>query len=170
MSRIRIWAALVVLATASPAAAQGREIDVGAAIGSGITIGQSSAGAVTRRSRTFLDFGARTWNDERPDFSWGGSLRLEVEGHASVALVPRAELPRTIGPVLVRASVGAPMFFAPFTMFGIEVGGTATWSFASRFGVFAALLFDAFVFGSDLPEGSALLMCNLALGVELEPT
>jgi hypothetical protein len=160
----------LVWSASSYAAAQSREIDVGASVGTGISIGTGDARAVSKRSPLFLDLGARTWNDESPDFSWGGSLRLEVEGRASVGIVPRAELPRSFGPVTVRAIVGAPIFFAPFTLLGAEAGATATWKLAPRVGLFAALLFDAYVLGSDLPEGGALIMCNGALGVELDPT
>jgi hypothetical protein len=154
----------------SSAAAQTRQIGVVAAMGTGLAIGQGDAQAITRRSPMFLDVGARTWSDEQPEFAWGGSLRLEVEGRASVAIVPRAELPRSWGPFQVRATLGAPVFFAPFTMLGLEAGGVATWSFAPRMSLYVALLFDAFVIGSDLPRGSAMLMCNGAFGVEFDPS
>lgn len=160
----------LVWSASSYASAQNREIDVGAAVGTGLSIGTGDASAVSKRSPLFIDLGARTWNDESPEWAWGGSLRLEVEGRASVGIVPRAELPHAIGPVTLRAIVGAPLFFAPFTLLGVEAGATATWKLAPRLGLFAAILFDAYVLGSDLPEGGALIMCNGALGVELDPT
>lgn len=152
---------------ASPAAAQRRDTGLGLHAGTGLELGGGSGGTVALRTPLFIDLSARTATDEQPDPIWGGSLRVEVEGRASVAVVPRAELPRRLGPLRLRAGAGIPIFFAPFTMLGVELGLTAVLDLGHGLGASAGLSADAFFAGSDVPEGSAVLMFNGAVGVEL---
>lgn len=165
MNRLLVVALLL---AGAPAAAQTRETGLGLAAGTGVELGGGSAETVALRTPFFLDLAGRTWTDEEPDLAWGGSLRVEVEGRASVAIVPRAELPRRIGPIRLRPGAGVPIFFAPFTMLGVEVGVTAALDLGHGLAATAALTADAFFAGSDVPEGAAVLMFNGALGVELE--
>lgn len=165
--RVAGLCAVVALCAATPAFAQTRGTGLGIAAGSGVSLGGGSARTVVLRSPFFLDLAARTWTDEQPEMMWGGSLRAEVEGRTSVAIVPRAELAKRFGPIVVRPGVGVPFFFAPFTMLGVEAGATAVLHLAHGFGALASLTVDAFFLGSDVPEGSAVLMFNGVLGVEL---
>jgi hypothetical protein len=153
--------------SAAPALAQTRGTGLGLAAGTGVELGGGSGEAVILRSPFFLDLAARTWTDEQPDMMWGGSLRAEIEGRTSVAIVPRAELSRRVGPIAVRPSVGVPFFFAPFTMLGLEAGLTAVLDLGHGLGALATFTAAAFFLGSDVPEGSAVLMFNGVLGAEL---
>lgn len=159
---------LPALLLAMPAAAQTRGMGVALAAGTGLELGNGGGNeALAARSPLFVDVAARTWTDEEPRWSWGGSLRVEVEGRASVAIVPRVDLERKLGPLTLRPSAGLPFFFAPFTMFGAEAGVTGRMPIGGKVGVLATLLADAFVIGSDVPRDSAVLMFNGLIGVEL---
>lgn len=164
------FALLALVASFVPlvAHAQTRGLGVQLASGSGLTIGSGDGNVVTLRSPLFLDAAVRTWSDEEPRFSWGGSLRLEIEGRASVAVVPRAEAVRKLGPIEIRPSAGLPVFFAPFTMAGFEGAVTAWLPLGRRAGVFATVFVDAFFLGDDVPDGAAVLMLNGAIGAELD--
>lgn len=165
---MRNAALLVVLFfAAAPAQAQTRGTGLGIAAGTGVELGGGSAKTVTARSPFFLDLAARTWSSEQPDMMWGGSVRVEVEGRASVAIVPRAELLRRIGPLSVRPGAGVPFFFAPFTMLGVETGVTVVLDLGHGFGALATVTAAAFFLGSDVPKDSAVLMFNGVLGAEL---
>ncbi|MBI2896552.1 MAG: hypothetical protein HYY06_23540 [Deltaproteobacteria bacterium] len=166
MRRLVLFSALTLHGL--PAAAQTRGMGVSLAAGTGLELGNGGGDeALTARSPLFIDVAARTWTDEEPRWSWGGSLRIEVEGRASVAIVPRVDLERQLGPVTLRPSAGLPLFFAPFTMFGLEAGVTGRLPIGGKLGVLATLQADAFVIGSDVPRDSAVLMFNGLIGVEL---
>jgi hypothetical protein len=165
----RLVTTLLVTAAVWPAAAWGQSRKTGVLLdlGTGLEVGGSGGGTVAARSPLFLDVGARTWTDEQPEVSWGGSLRVEVEGRASAAVVPFAEVQRPLGPLLLRPGVGVPFFFAPFTMLGLEGVLTARLGLGAGLALLAAVRVDAFFLGSDVPADSAVLMFNGACGVEL---
>lgn len=161
--------ALSMMLFAAPAMAQERIIDPFLWGGSGMSFGAgASVGAARARSPLFVEAGVRTWNSEGTEPIWGGSIRMEIEGRASVALVPRIELEKDFGFLQIRGAAALPMFVAPFTMFGPELGLITGVKIATGFHVLVSLMADAFFLGSDVPDKSVVLMFNGALGVSLE--
>jgi hypothetical protein len=107
----------------SKALAQTSMGQFGARVGSGLEIGGGEGSeTVKQASPIFVDLDIRTWTDEQGAVIWGGSLRMEVEGKASIAAVPRLELRRMLGKLELRPGVAVPMFLSPFLMFGLEGG------------------------------------------------
>jgi hypothetical protein len=151
----------------SVAAAQTRVVSATTTVGSGVSVGGGQGGAVVARSPVFADVAIRGWTDEEPSVLYGGSIRVEVEGRASVAVVPRAELARSVGPLELRPGVALPFFFAPFTMLGAELSLAVAVPITSAIRAGGIVMLDAFFLGSDVPEGATVIMFNGAVGVEL---
>ncbi len=150
------------------ASAQTRYMTADARTGSGVSLGTGQGGAVTaRRTPLFVDAGIRTWTDETPDPIYGASLRLELDGRVGVGVVPHVELSRSIGPFEIRPRIGAPLFFAPYSLLGLELGATLAIPLVHRFALTAGVFAAAFFWGSDLPGNSALTMINATVGAEL---
>lgn len=147
------------------ALAQGYRVAIDATGGSGLSVGGGNGAASVQRSPMFVDVAVRTWEEEDPTLTYGASVRLEVEDRASAAIVPRVELTHSLGAIVIRPGVGIPVFFAPFTMAGLELSLDLGIPLGERVRVSGAIFVDAFVFGSDVPEGSAVLMFNGVLGV-----
>lgn len=167
-SRIGIAAlAIAALLAPSAASAQRRLLAPSVSAGTGLSLGNGQAEAVARRSPLFVEASLRTWTDEAPDVLLGGALRGEVEGRASIAGVARAELSRRLGRLEVRPGVAIPLFFAPFTMLGVETSLDLRIPVADVLSVGATMAASAFFVGSDVPEGATVLMFNGAVGVEL---
>lgn len=155
------------LAVAPSAHAQEQVIATYLSAGSGLTIGADGGSSVLLRSPVFLDIGARTWASDQSELVYGGSLRLEVDGRVGVGVVPKVEYARTLGPIGISVGGGLPIFLAPYTLFGVEAFLTGRFMIGDVFGVFGSFLVDAYLFGSDLPRGTAIVMLNGVLGVEL---
>lgn len=154
-------------AAASHVDAQERVNSVAATAGSGISLATGQSSTVGARTPLFLDVAYRTWNTEDPRLVLGASARVEFEGRASLAVVPRAELQTEIGPLSIRPGIAAPLFFAPFTLLGVEGSLTSRLALGDTVGLVLMLMVDAFVLGTDLPAGSVLLMFNGSAGVDI---
>ena len=165
------WAAIVlavaVLGLGVEAEAQTRHHSASIAAGSGVTLGTSQSGTAITHSPLFLDIAYRTWSSEEPWLVVGASGRVEVDGRTSVGVVPRVELSYDAGPMLLRPGLGAPLFIAPFTMFGVEGSLTGQLTITESVAALATIAVDAFLFGSDVPSDSVVLMFNGAVGVAL---
>ena len=137
-------------------------------VGSGMSWGNGPADqTVSRRTPLFVDVSLRTWSDESPSLLWGGSLRMEIEGRASIAAVPRVEIAKKLGGLTVVPGIGVPFFFAPFSMLGVEVSTLVLLPLSEAFSINAGAMFDGYFFGSDVPKSSAVIMFNLMLGATL---
>ena len=116
-------AALSVVLLAAPGLAHAdRRFAVQGSIGSGATVGGAADAIVALRSPTFVDLGLATWADEDPIWWLGGGVRAEFESRASIAVTARLGLAAVEAPLTVRPYIGAAWFFAPFAMFGPDVG------------------------------------------------
>jgi hypothetical protein len=136
--------------------------------GSGLSVGTGADAAVVRRTPLFVDAGAITWSSEEALVRAGGTVRVEVDGRVGVGVVPRIELGKRLGgPLSLRVGVAAPLFLAPYTMFGVEGVAGAVVHLGATLGISLTLFVDAFFLGDDLPQRSAVFMVNGALGVEL---
>lgn len=162
--------ALLALTMLNPgrASAQTPYISGQLALGSGITWGNGPADStVSRRSPMLVDLSARTWSDEVQNIIWGGSVRLEIEGRTSIAIVPRVEMSKKLGSLSVLPGVGVPLFFSPFSMLGIELSTCVLMPLSDVFSLSGTAMFDGFFFGSDVPNDSAVIMFNLMLGATI---
>lgn len=167
----KLFVALLVLGVslaAAPAEAQTRITTASLSGGSGVSLGTGQGGeTVLQRTPAFLDAFVRTYSDEQPSPVLGGGLRIELDGRVSAAGVFRAELPARLGPIEVRPFAGVPFFVAPFTMLGVELGIGIAWPFSDHLSLVGAFIADAYVWGSDLPDDSVVVMLNAALGLEV---
>lgn len=158
----------VALTWSTSASAQVPFLSTGLQVGSGITWGNGQADStVSRRSPLFVDASLRTWSDESPTLYWGGSLRMEIEGRTSIAVVPRVELAKKLGSLTLIPGVGAALYFAPFSMVGVEVGTAIQLPLSDTFSLGGHVFLDGFFFGSDVPDDSAVIMLNLMFGAVL---
>lgn len=158
---------------ASPAEAQTRNISVSLLAGSGLSFGTGSGQSVLRHSPTHLDLAFRTWVSEGKHLRnpiVGAALRIEVQGRASVGIVPRAELLQSLGSVEIRPFIGVPFFFAPFSLLGAEVGAALAFQLHGQTNVLLTVVVDAYFWGSDLPDGQAIVSLNAGIGFELGMT
>lgn len=173
--RLTLALALVaaVSASASVAEAQTRNISVSLLAGGGLSFGTGGGQSLLRHSPTHLDLAFRTWVSEGKHTRnpiVGAALRIEVEGRASVGIVPRAELAQSLGGIEIRPFVGVPFFFAPFSLLGAEVGAALTFQLHGKTNVLITIVADAYFWGSDLPDGQAIVSLNAGVGFELGMT
>lgn len=158
------------VAPPSAAEAQTRNISVSLLAGSGLSFGTGGGQSVLRHSPTHLDLAFRTWVSEGKHLRnpiVGAVLRIEVEGRASIGIVPRAELIGDLGGIEIRPFIGVPFFFAPFSLLGAEVGAALTFQLHGRTNVLITIVADAYFWGSDLPDGQAIVSLNAGVGFEL---
>ncbi|MEM6960122.1 MAG: hypothetical protein AAF550_00090 [Myxococcota bacterium] len=148
--------------------AQQRRFGVTFDSGSGISMASGQEDVVTRRTPIFLDAGVRTFVDTRPELAYAGAVRVEVDGRASVGVVARVEysvpLTRTL---TFRPQGGLNLFLAPFSMFGPELGFALRLALDPKAALVARGLIDGYLWGSDVPDDTALVMINGTLGLEL---
>jgi hypothetical protein len=160
---------LVYLCTTGRAAAQTSFGQFGMRVGTGLEIGAGDGSKTVKQgSPLFVDLDVRTWTDEQGAIVYGGSLRMEVTGRASVAAVPRLELRRMLGPLELRPGVAVPLFLAPFLMFGVEGGLSVRLPIGAGFGVMGALTGAGFFFGDDVPKDSVVVMFSGSLGIDIQ--
>ena len=162
-----------VLLAASAVDAQQRVTTFSAHAGSGLSLGTSNSSVggqsmvTLRRTPVFIEIEGRTYDTGRPDPMIGAALRVEVDGRASVAIVPRVQLQRAAGKVSFRVFLGAPFFFAPFSMLGAELGGGISIPFGKYVSLGVHAMVDAFFWGSDLPDDTVVIGINGMAGLEM---
>jgi hypothetical protein len=161
--------ALFLLSISSSVFAQDSVGQFGVRVGSGLELGTGSqSSTILRHTPVFIDLDVRTWTDPEGDFIFGGSLRTEVDGRASIAGVPRVEIRHRIRDFELRPGIAVPLFLAPFLMFGVEMGLNGRLDIGSGFGILAAITVGGFFLGNDVPKNSAVLMINGSIGVDIE--
>lgn len=169
--RLLPWAAtlgVLLWALAPPTSAHAqRRFAVDARAGSGLSIGGGDGQASMRHTPAYVEAGLHSWLDEEGGVVLGGSLRVELEGRASIGGVVRAGLRYTAGIVELRPSIGLAAILAPYTLVGPEAGAMVIARIAPPLALVVQLAVDGWVFGSDLAPSTALVMINGAAGVEL---
>jgi hypothetical protein len=165
---------LCVLSSASPALAEATEpepetyepaYDLSASFGSGFMRGGAGGLTVAQRNPFTVDVAVMGIRDAH--WLLGGALRLELEDGKSVAGIARAALRHRMGSIELRPGAGLPFYFAPRTMLGAEVSLGVRCALSSGFGVLAQLAASAFMIGSDVPDGTTVIMFHLFLGIDL---
>jgi hypothetical protein len=174
--RLRVGSAAVwtvaatacVLWLAAPTAAHAqRRFAIAAEVGSGLEVAGGGGQALLRRTPVYLEVGVLSWLAHDDGVWLGGGLRVEVEERASVGGALRAGLFLRAAPVEVRPSLGVVAIVAPFTLIGPELGVTIAISLADAVALAARVVLDGFLAGSDLVQGSVLVMANASLGIEI---
>lgn len=172
--RVLLMVVALGFAFGSSAEAQRRMTTLSANAGSGLSIGSGQATTVggqsmvsLRRTPVFVEVEGRTWSTSNPDPVIGAALRVEIDGRTSLAVVPRVQLQRTLSKLEVRVFLGAPFFFAPFSMLGAELGGGISISLGKHFALGVNAMIDAFFWGSDLPDDTVLIGINGMAGLEM---
>lgn len=155
---------LALLCLAAPAAAQTLDINLDAAVGSGVTMGTGDGEALSRRTPFYLDVDAGFVFDRDFETEWGLGITAQLEDAPAVALTPQVRLVRPLSVIEVYAGAGIPVFVTPFTRVGAELGGGVLYALHERFALLAGGQVDLFFAGSDLPEGSLVIMFNLGVG------
>lgn len=149
-----------------PRALAERHFAIDARGGSGLSIGGGDGQASMRHTPTYVEAGLHSWTDDEA-VVLGGSLRVEVEGRASIGGVVRAGFRWESGMLELRPAIGLAAILAPYTLVGPEAGLMVLVRIAPPLALVLQLAVDGWVFGSDLAPGTALVMVNGAGGVEI---
>lgn len=155
----------LVLTTPSVALAE-RHFAIDARAGSGLSIGGGDGQASMRHTPAYVEAGVHSWTDDE-SVVLGGSLRVEVEGRASIGGVVRAGFRWTADVLELRPTIGLAAILAPYTLVGPEASLMVLVRIAASLSLVMQLAVDGWVFGSDLAPGTALVMVNGAGGVEI---
>lgn len=135
--------------------------------GTGMSLAGVSGRTYAARSPTFLlgEVGL-----VHPDLDWlefAPTIALEIEGRVGVGLMPklRARLPGKR--LRVWATAALPIFFAPYSLLGIQGGAGLSVALHRRFALVAEFTGTGYVWGSDLMEGAALAKLDQSFGVRV---
>lgn len=164
-----VIATLVLVSTwgVGAAASAQRRYAIDARALTGLSIGGGDGEARLRRTPLRIEVGAHTWQEEQSAIVVGGSLRLEVEDRASIGVVGRAGFRLEVDMLHIFPNIGVAAVLAPFTLVGPEVGVMGAIVLGGGFAVVLHIAVDAFLFGDDLPQGTALVQLDGGVGVEL---
>jgi hypothetical protein len=135
---------------------------------SGLTIGAGGGNSYMTHTPAYVDVAWRTWSWTTPHLVTGFSLRSELDGRASVGIVPRFEFSRTVGRLTLRPGLAAVIYFAPYTFIGTEASMSFFVRVSPLVSVVASISIDGFFLGSDLPDRSAVVAVNGGLGVAFQ--
>jgi hypothetical protein len=162
-----LLATLALVAALAPSArADGRRYVAQVTGGSGVSIGDGGDRAVVLRTPVFVDLGLATYSDLDASWWFGGSVRIEMDGRASIGGTVRIGLVGELEPLVFRPYAGIAAFLAPFTLLGVEGGLDVYLPLVGSFGLLGRVFADAFLYGSDLPQSGVLVMVNGSIGVE----
>jgi len=160
-------ASLLVL-TPSYGAAQELDTVLTVSSGTGISLGKAES-TIKKRSPLFLEIDLGLIFDGDGSLEWTPSLLVEFEGRVSVGVNPSVKRVKRWGRFAIYGGLGFPVFVAPFTLWGAEVGvGGFFTIIPRRLALSLELRADVFFAGSDLPDGTAVVKFDFALGVRME--
>jgi hypothetical protein len=141
-------------------------IDVAARLGSGFMRGGN--GGLTSGQRDPFTLDIEVMRVKGPLFLYGGALRIELEDAKAVAGIARIALRHPMGSFELRPGAGLPFYVAPRTMLGVEGScGFRLPLSKDGFGFSGSVSAAAFMIGSDIPQGSTVIMFHVFLGVDL---
>lgn len=140
-------------------------LDGTAGLGTGIEGGDPGSGDLEwRRARTRIFAGFDMRSDENEKDSLGFRGFAEIEQRASVGAEVRYERWMSRG---VGGFIHASAVIAPETLVGGGFGATFIIPFGKRAGFSIEPAFTAYPLGSDIPDGTVLLLGSLSLGLRL---
>lgn len=164
------WLAATVIcggAVGSVGPAEKLQISASVLAGTGISLAGVAKKTYAARSPAFL---LAEVGFVHPQIEWlefAPTIALEVEGRVGVGLMPklRARLP---GKRVRLWAVGAlPIFFAPYSLLGIQGGAGLSVAIHKRLALVGEFTGTGFVWGSDLMKGSALAKLDTTVGVRM---
>jgi len=164
-------AVTIVLVTAGSRVASAQDLDTVLTIagGAGLSLGQGDGEVLTRASPLFLDVDVGLIFDSDRSLEWTPSLIMELQGRVSVGVNPSLKrVWRVKSWLSIYGGIGFPLFFAPFTLLGVEPAVGAFFQLLPRFGLAVELHSDVFFVGSDLPEDSVVAKMDLSVGVRFD--
>lgn len=156
------------LSVAQQARAQSLDTIVSIGAGSGLSFGTGDGDTVIRRSPIFLAIEVGLIFDGDRSLEWTPALIFELDGRVSAGIDPRLKKLLYFGRFGLYGAVGVPVYFAPFTLFGLEAAVGGIFSFTRRLALALEVRVHAFFAGSDLPDDSALVKTDLALALRFE--
>lgn len=134
-------------------------------LGTGLEGGDPGGGSIEwHRARTRIFAGFDMRSDEAWQDSMGFRAFAEIEQRGGVGLEVRYErwMSRGVGGFVFGSAV-----LAPETLVGGGFGATFVIPFGKRAGFSIEPAFSAMPLGSDVPDGSVILLGSLALGLRL---
>ncbi len=158
---------LLIFAIHRPAQAEADlQVQVDARLASGALLWYSHAQKQSRRSPLSLDLdGAYIFDPRRGiQLSLSGHFPLEDPG---VGLTPRLGLLRELAPLSLSLGMGLASMLRPETLYGAEIYSALSYRLSEAFSFLAEFQLDAYLWGADLPEETALLRLDLSLGGRL---
>jgi len=164
-----MFVATVLCGGAIGAVAPAEKLQVSASVmaGTGISLAGVARRTYAARSPLFL---LAEVGFVHPDLEWlefAPTIALELEGRVGVGAIPklRARLPGKR--VRVWAMVALPVFFAPYSLLGIQGGAGLSVTLHQRVALVAEFSGTGYVWGSDLMSGSALAKLDQTFGVRV---
>jgi hypothetical protein len=149
------------------ATAQSLETIVTVSTGSGLSLGGAGGEVVKMRSPLFTEIDVGLVFDGDRQLEWTPGIIVELEGRVSLGFNPQVKRVMRFGPFGLYGSVGVPMFFAPFTLVGVEAALGGFWHIFGRLGVAAELKTDVFFAGTDIPESGIFAKIDFSLGIRV---
>jgi len=144
------------------------DLALGAGPGSGVSLGSSDEGSVIHRTPTFVAFDFAGRLDIYPGWEVACGVVLPVEQTPAVGVTPQIRRVTRLWLVDGYLGLGAPMFLAPFTLYGGEVSLGARYRILGPLQAFATASADVFLAGSDVPVDGTLLMFNFVAGARVD--
>ncbi len=139
-----------------------------ASVGSGVSFGPGENAAVIMASPLYIDVDIIFANSERPKFEYVLGFQAEIIRRITAGVVPQIRLTNTHPKVLAYGILGIPVILAPFILFGPEIGGGLLWRISPKVGLFAEIVLDLFVIGTDLPKDSVLVQLDGNVGIRVK--
>ncbi len=143
---------------------------------------QVSASIMAGSGMSLAGVGGRTYGARSPAFLLGEvalahpqlqwlefapALAFEVEGRVGVGLIPKIRARLGGKRVRVWGLLGLPVFFAPYSLVGVQGGAGLSLALHPRFALVAEFTGTGFVWGSDLMSGSALAKLDQHFGIRV---
>jgi hypothetical protein len=135
--------------------------------GTGISLAGVARKTYAARSPTFLLAEVGFVHPQLQWLEFAPTIALEIEGRIGVGLMPklRARLP---GKRVRVWAVGAlPIFFAPYSLLGVQGGAGLSVALHPRVALLAEFTGTGYVWGSDLMKGAALAKLDQTFGVRM---
>jgi hypothetical protein len=138
-------------------------IDLSATLGFGFMRGGNGGLTAGQRAPLCIDAQALVVKDD----TWllGGALRVELEDAKAIAGIARVALRHHSGALELRPGAGLPFYLAPRTMLGPEVSLGFRYAISDIAGLQGMAAISAYLFGSDVPSGSTVIMMHVFLGI-----
>ncbi len=135
--------------------------------GTGLSMASAGGETLAERSPTFLNVEVGFTHPSIPWFEISPGLMLELEGRVGVGINPKFRAVLPFRRARVYGLVGVPIFFAPYSLLGVQGGAGFAVSVHPHVALVSELSASAFFWGSDLMDDSILGKLDFAFGVRV---